>query len=355
MKFLKLCLIYIFFSPYFLIAMNQPSDAAIKKTALAVLDLPEGSAPADIKRAYRTLALKYHPDKNSSPDAGEKFKEITAAYECLNDALKCGVSILILFGSRHKYEQGDFEAGRQPANKNDFIKRAIELLDTIERVFTGDAKINLFNYLDYIKNQIKKDAPWDDNVIDILETIVVGINIMPEFKTAQLEKKLEVARDLKKFVEQERKNYSGNLSIVPRIDELLSKINSYLDPLENESKVFSESVQKPELLRENERRLAQEKIRQENQRREEILTQEKARLGRERRENAEHAQKPPYSDWRFAEGLSNPALTQSNTASNVTRASQNRSFREQQLPQALTNFSETLRRLSWGLRKQKGF
>lgn len=354
MKFLKLCLIYIFFSPCFLIAMNQPSDAAIKKTALAVLGLPENSSKVNIKRAFHTFALKYHPDKDSSGDAEEKFKEIKAAYECLNDPTKCG-EFYSSFGSRHKYEQGDFEAGHQPANKNNFISRAVELLEAIERVFKGNGLVNLFNYLDHVKKEIKQYGAWDDNVINILEAIVVGIDIMPEFKTAQLEKKLEVARDLKKFVEQERKNYSGNLSIVPRIDELLSKINSYLDPLEKEIKAFSESVQKPELLRENERRLAQEKIRQENQRREEILTQEKARLGRERRENAEHAQKPPYSDWRFAEGLSNPALTQSNTASNVTRASQNRSFREQQLPQALTNFSETLRRLSWGLRKQKGF
>jgi hypothetical protein len=37
----------------------------------------------DVKKAYRRQALKYHPDKNSSPEATEKFQEICQAYECL--------------------------------------------------------------------------------------------------------------------------------------------------------------------------------------------------------------------------------------------------------------------------------
>jgi|GEM_PF-808830 len=48
---------------------------------------PEASAE-EIKKAYRTLALKYHPDRNSAPDAAEKFKEITAAYGVLIDENK---------------------------------------------------------------------------------------------------------------------------------------------------------------------------------------------------------------------------------------------------------------------------
>lgn len=40
---------------------------------------------ADIKRAYRKLALQFHPDRNSSPDAATIFREVNEAYEILSD------------------------------------------------------------------------------------------------------------------------------------------------------------------------------------------------------------------------------------------------------------------------------
>ena len=38
-----------------------------------------------IKKAYRKLAKQYHPDVNDSPDAAERFREITEAYDTLTD------------------------------------------------------------------------------------------------------------------------------------------------------------------------------------------------------------------------------------------------------------------------------
>lgn len=47
------------------------------------------TATADeIKKAYRKLALQYHPDRNKTKEAEEKFKEVTKAYEVLSDAQK---------------------------------------------------------------------------------------------------------------------------------------------------------------------------------------------------------------------------------------------------------------------------
>lgn len=53
-----------------------------------VLGVAKNATADEIKRAYRKLALEYHPDRNKSKDATEKFKEVTKAYEVLSDLQK---------------------------------------------------------------------------------------------------------------------------------------------------------------------------------------------------------------------------------------------------------------------------
>lgn len=59
------------------------------KDYYAILGVPRNATQEEIKRAYRRLALKYHPDKNQGDkEAEEKFKEISEAYEVLSDPHK---------------------------------------------------------------------------------------------------------------------------------------------------------------------------------------------------------------------------------------------------------------------------
>ena len=74
-------------------ALTQPNTAQSYLTGdlYAVLGLERGASPADIKRAYRSLSLIYHPDKQRNVDddekrkASERFVEIQKAYSTLSD------------------------------------------------------------------------------------------------------------------------------------------------------------------------------------------------------------------------------------------------------------------------------
>src|SRR5487761_1804370 len=53
-----------------------------------ILGVTKSATADEIKRAYRKLALQYHPDRNKTKEAEEKFKEVTKAYEVLSNEEK---------------------------------------------------------------------------------------------------------------------------------------------------------------------------------------------------------------------------------------------------------------------------
>lgn len=60
----------------------------LSKDYYKILGIETSASEDDIKKAYRSLAKKYHPDVNKEIDAEEKFKEINEAYQILGDENK---------------------------------------------------------------------------------------------------------------------------------------------------------------------------------------------------------------------------------------------------------------------------
>ncbi|MBD3353310.1 MAG: molecular chaperone DnaJ [Candidatus Lokiarchaeota archaeon] len=69
-----------------------------KRDYYEVLGINKDATQKEIKKAFRKLAMKYHPDRNKSPDAENKFKEIQEAYSVLHDEEK-----------REKYDKWGFD------------------------------------------------------------------------------------------------------------------------------------------------------------------------------------------------------------------------------------------------------
>ena len=100
------------------------------KSLCETLEVSENASADEIKKAYRKLARKYHPDVNKDPKAEEKFKEINAAYEVLSDPQK-----------KQQYDQyGDSMFGGQ--NFSDFARNqggGVDLDEILRQMFGGGA------------------------------------------------------------------------------------------------------------------------------------------------------------------------------------------------------------------------
>ncbi|KAJ8945692.1 hypothetical protein NQ318_012411 [Aromia moschata] len=108
-----------------------------------ILKVPRSATTDEIKKAYRKLALKWHPDKNPNnmEEANRRFKEISEAYEVLSDTKK-----------RRMYDQYGKEGPRRASTRNDgpFDLGAFNLFtfrdpDDVFREFFGGGIFDFLN------------------------------------------------------------------------------------------------------------------------------------------------------------------------------------------------------------------
>src|SRR3954451_17578311 len=98
---------------------------ATKRDYYEILGVKRDATPEEIKKAYRQLALKNHPDKNpGNPDAERRFKEGAEAYEVLSDQAK-----------RQRYDRYG-HAGLEGSAVHDF-RNAEDIMSAFSDIFGG--------------------------------------------------------------------------------------------------------------------------------------------------------------------------------------------------------------------------
>ena len=112
----------------------------------AILGVSHNANFLEIKKSYRKLAKKYHPDRNKSPLAEETIKKINEAFEILSD--------------RRKRKQYDLEASNiYDANDSTFEEKEENLSDRIQR-----------NSYDITNSESKSNLGYDNLLLDTIKS-----------------------------------------------------------------------------------------------------------------------------------------------------------------------------------------
>ena len=103
-----------------------------KRDYYEILGINRDASDEDIKKAYRKLAMKHHPDRNpDNPKSEEQFKEVKQAYEILSDAQKRGAY------DQYGHAGVDPQAGGGPGGMGGF---ADAFSDIFGDIFGGGAR-----------------------------------------------------------------------------------------------------------------------------------------------------------------------------------------------------------------------
>ena len=167
-------------------------------TLYDVLNISQDSSVEEIKRAYRKLSLKYHPDKNVGSESSHKFHEISDAYEVLSDPQKKKKYDTELHFMKHGNPMGVF------AETYDLNEIFSHLFSKSDGVFPTppmnmNTNINMNNEWkpNHFYNQLSKPPP-------IIKTIQVDIEKICEQQSIPLEIERWVIEGNEKMKEKEK-------------------------------------------------------------------------------------------------------------------------------------------------------
>ncbi len=157
-----------------------------KRDYYEILGLSRGASVEEIKKAYRKLAMQYHPDRNpGNKQAEEKFKEATEAYEVLSDQDK-----------RSRYDRFGHEGVRQGADFHDWTNsNANDIFTVFNDIFGGGLGGSIFG--DFFGGGTRTRSRSGSSTGERGSDLKISVRLTLEEIATGIEKKIKIKRQEK--------------------------------------------------------------------------------------------------------------------------------------------------------------
>lgn len=162
----------------------------MKKTYYEVLGVNKDAKEDEIKKAYRSLAKKYHPDVNPSKEAEKLFKEACKAYKVLSDLNKRRVYDSII-SKRDNYTSNNFNSSFSNINIKEEFYRFYHYISSNNYIFNNFKSIIIFFYKYMLLQYNYYVNSYESNII-INELVKIKYEKMREKLEEELDKRYRI-------------------------------------------------------------------------------------------------------------------------------------------------------------------